>query len=189
MASPQIITALLNALHDTDTRVRQESIRSLVSLSSSHREVIQVLRTLTQQDVDADVRYEAAVGLAKQGERSPDTVALLLQALSAAKSWSVRRDAIRLLGSLEQIDERTLDTILQGLLDDDNEVRTACVETLAQLGRSSPEAASMIGSRLAQAIEDPIFEKLDAYKRRSAHEYAFNGLWLMVVSGEIVAEE
>jgi HEAT repeat protein len=189
LSSPQIMTALLKALHDTDARVRQETIRSLVSLNGSQPEVMEALATMTMQDSEPDVRYEAALALAKQGHFSSSLSTLLLKALQAARSWSARRDAARLLGQAELIDEYAIDALLQGLLDDDNEVRAACVETLAQIGRRSPQIASTVGGKLAQAIEDPTFEKPDIYKGRSAHEYAFNGLWLMVVSGEVLAEE
>ncbi len=98
------------------------------------------------------------------------------------------RDSVHLLGEIAQVDETIIESLWRGLLDENNTVRTTCVEALAQLGRRFPGTAVSISSKLVQAIEDPQFDKPDN-KMRSAHEYAYNGLWLMVVSGEVLVEE
>ena len=69
-------------------------------------------------------------------------------------------------------------------MDEANYVRTACTEALAQLGRRFPGAAETIERKFLQAIEDPEFDKPDS-TRRSGHDYAYNGLWLLVVGGEL----
>jgi len=112
----------------------------------------------------------------------------LQQALQDSRSWSTRSDSAYFLGKIDQVDEAVLESLLQGLLDEDNDVRTTCVNALALLGRHFPDTSVSIGSKLVQVIEDPLFERLDN-KLLPAHEYAFNGLWLMVVSGEVSAEQ
>jgi hypothetical protein len=40
-----------------------------------------------------------------------------------------------------------------------------------------------------QALEQPEFDKRDNISERSAHDYAYDGLWLLVVGGEIEGED
>ena len=42
--------------------------------------------------------------------------------------------------------------------------------------------------QLLQAIQDPEFDKPDSIFKRSGHDYAYDGLWLLVVGGEIEYE-
>jgi len=73
-----------------------------------------------------------------------------------------------------------IQALLNGLLDDHLLVRTACAKSLAQLGQHFPELLPEIEQRLVQAIEDPAFAKLDTVADRSGHDYAFDGLWLLI---------
>jgi HEAT repeat protein len=187
LRSPEATKALLLALQDTDARVREEAIRSLGKLRQMLPEVVQALYGILHQDADSEVRYVASVNLGTLNHLTPDVVATMVQALKDARSWSIRRASARLLSKVNRIDEGIVESLLSGLLDEDNDVRTACVEGLAVLERRFPDIAVTIGSKFVQAIEDPIYEKTDN-KSLSAREYAFNGLWLMVVSGDVVAE-
>ncbi len=189
LTSPNVLKALLNTLKDTDFRVRQEVIGTLAQLGQANSEVILALQNMMYQDAEAAVCYTAALNLGRIGQVSPEVITISLQALQNAKSWSLRRDIALFLSEIDQADEAIIEALWQGLLDDDNEVRASCVESLAQLGRRFPSIATVIGGKFVQALEDPRFDKPDNIKKRSAHEYAFNGLWLMVVSGEVVAEE
>jgi len=188
ITSLEIVTALFTALNDVDALVRQDALQSLVKLEPSQSEVVLALQNVLKQDSNDAVRYVAAVQLGKLDRVSNDTVITLLQALQNATSWSVRRDAARLLGERAQSDNTIIEILWQKLLDDDNEVRTSCIEALAQIGRRFPETSTFIAEKLIKAIEDPKFDKPDNVQLRSAQEYAFNGLWLMVVSGEVISE-
>lgn len=188
--APKVRKALWSALSDSEGQVRQEAMRAIASPLSKHSKITETLQNIMQLDPDAEVRYTAAILLGKKGLKAHNLVEMLLDTLQHAKSWSLRRDAALLLGNISMPDgETVIEALWQGLLDDDNEVRAACVEGLATLGRRSPDIATAVGAKLVRALEDPRFEKLDKTKRRSAYEYAFNGLWFMVVSGEVIAEE
>jgi len=63
-------------------------------------------------------------------------------------------------------------------------VRTVCAYALAQLGQGFSSASETIAKELLQAIEDPKFDKFDSTGWRSGHDYAYEGLWLMVVGGK-----
>ena len=75
--------------------------------------------------------------------------------------------------------------MLHGLLDNNYDVRIACAEALAQLGQRFPNEVEAIEKKLIQAIDDPAFDKLDSVVGRSGHDYAYEGLWLLVVGGEL----
>jgi len=136
-------------------------------------------------DAEADVRSNAAQSLAQLAQASPEVFVVLLEALSQAKDISVRRDIARLLGQVGQSDEQTIQALWKGLLDENYELRTACAEGLAQLGQRFSTAAETIEKKFIQAIEDPTFDKPDSDIRRSGREYAYDGLWLLVVGGEL----
>jgi HEAT repeat protein len=188
LKSSQIVECLLTALQDFDARVRQEAVRSLGKLEQTLPKAVPALYNSLHQDSDPEVRYVVAVSLGKLNHLTPDVVLTLQQALQDSRSWSTRSDSAYFLGKIDQVDEAVLESLLQGLLDEDNDVRTTCVNALALLGRHFPDTSVSIGSKLVQVIEDPLFERLDN-KLLPAHEYAFNGLWLMVVSGEVSAEQ
>ncbi len=88
------------------------------------------------------------------------------------------RNAALLLGQLGHSSISTIHVLLYGLLDRYKFVRTACAQALALLGQRFPSTAETIATELLHAIEDPEFDRLDDNtERRSAHDYAFDGLW------------
>jgi HEAT repeats len=136
-------------------------------------------------DTDADVRLRAAESLGSLAQSSQEIVNMLLAALRLAPDSSVRRDSARLLGKIGHNDEQILQALWQGLVDKDNVVRTACAEALAMLGQRFPDIVEIIEKKFIQAIEDPAFDQPDSLFERSGHDYAYDGLWLLVVGGEL----
>ena len=64
------LPALVEALNDSDARVRSEAIRALVKFGPGGNEAISALAKVQQQDGDAQVRTEAAKAVEKlQGAR------------------------------------------------------------------------------------------------------------------------
>ncbi len=182
--SPEAIAALLAALHDAEADVRSFAAVSLGQLGQTSPEVIAALLAALH-DAEAEVRSSAAVSLAKLGQTSPEVIEGLLEGLRKAESWSIRRDSARFLGQIAQADEATLDALWDGLLDDDNDVRTACAQALAQLGRRFPTITQSLEARFVEAIQDPKFDERDKFIDRPAYDYAYDGLWLLVVGEEL----
>ena len=182
-ASPDAMAALVTAQHDADANVRFAAAVSLAQLGSAFPDAMAALVT-AQYDADANVRFAAAVSLAQLGSASPEVIAGLLEGLRQAESQSVRQDSARFLGQMGQADEATLDTLWHCLLDDLGDVRTACAQALAQLGRRFPAIMQSLEARFIEAIQDPKFDKPDKYEGRPAYDYAYDGLWLLVVGGE-----
>lgn len=186
---PQVRKGLLNALYDSDAHVRQAAVRALASSKTLPSRTLATLQHVLAEDADSDVRFTVALILGQKGQRSHELSETLFQALSAARSWSVRRETALLLAEMPLDTEAVIAALCHGLLDEVDDVRAACVEGLVLSGRRSPQSATAIGNMLVQALEDPRFAKPDGTQKRSAHEYAFNGLWLMVGSGEVIAEK
>ena len=111
---------------------------------------------------------------------------MLIETLSDAETWYIRQDAARLIGQFGQADEATIKTLLHGLFDDDNDVRAACVKALVRLARRFPEVSKKIEAKLVNAIEkDASFDKLDKISSRTGHDYAFDGLWMLITGSSL----
>lgn len=100
--------------------------------------------------------------------------------MKQATSWSLRRDAARLLGQLVSAELATISDLLRVLLDRHNDVRAACAEALAQLAPRHPGQADTVAQRLVKVIGDPGYVKKDRYGQRSGQEYAYDALWKLV---------
>jgi len=174
--SPEVLTALIQALKYTIPAVREAAAKSFENSLLTP----EVLAALTESLYDAspEVCYQAAISLGKLGRTSPNIEAMLLKALQSAESASIRHNAALLLGQLGHSSISTIHVLLYGLLDRYKFVRTACAQALALLGQRFPSTAETIATELLHAIEDPEFDRLDDNtERRSAHDYAFDGLW------------
>ncbi len=182
-ASAEVISALLTALHDENARVRSTAAWGLGQLGQASPEAISALLTALH-DQNAIVHSYAAQSLGQLGQASPEVSAGLREALHKAKDRSTRRDSVGFLGQIGQGDEATLNALWRGLLDSDNDVRAASAQTLAQLGRQISTITQGLEAKLVEAILDPKFEKSDNTGRR-AYDYAYDGLWFLVIGGEI----
>jgi HEAT repeat protein len=112
-------------------------------------------------------------------------VSALVEGVQQASPWSVRQDCARLIGQIGSGDEALIETLWRGLLDPDNDVRAACAQALALLGRRFPQIKELIAAKLAQAIRAPEFAEPDQLANRIGHDYAFDGLWLLVAGGSL----
>lgn len=147
-----------------------------------------LLPALKKDEVE-DVRLQATVSLVRLTQKvSDETTNLLLDALKNSDDWSVRRDAAHFVGRLGESSEQNIQALYNGLLDKDNDVRTACMRGLVLFARRFPATYAPIEKLFTQALEQPEFDKQDNIER-SAHDYAYDGLWLLVVGGEIEDED
>ena len=149
--------------------------------SSAETELVAILSNSLGDD-DANVRYRAAQSLGQLGQATPEVVQVLLDGAHLAPSWSTRRDYINLVGKIGKYDQQTVDVLLMGFTDQDNGVRAACAQALARLGQRNPEAVEEIASTLIQTLEDPRFGPVDPYAKRTGYDYAFDALWMLIVS-------
>ncbi len=146
-------------------------------------------------DKDLIVCLSAARSLSKLQPSSPDAQEVLLKALTSPEN-SYRRYSAALLGQFGMYNESTLQILwgelpntstklASGLRDEDPEVASTCAQALAQIVRRFPDRAEEIQSRLAEAIRKREFDPRILPLRRSAHNYAFEALWLLVVGGTL----
>ena len=181
-----LVPPLVDALDDDEVDVRSRAAESLVQLGQAGPDTVaDVVRALRDAlgDDSVNVRYRAAASLVQLSQAGPEVMSALIEALQKAGSWSTRRDAARSLGQIGGGDEQTLSALWHGLQDSDNDVRTACSEALATLGQRFPKHAPAIEKKLAQAISDSAFDKPDSVVKRTGHDYAFDGLWLLIAGG------
>ena len=185
-ASPEVVTALLHALaHDTDDIVRYSVAQSLGQVASASPEVVTALLHALAHDTDDIVRRNVASSLGQLTQKLSDEISIvLLEALKNSDDWSTRQNVARLIGRLSEGNQQNLQALYQGLLDADNDIRTACVRGLVTLARRFPGIYEAVEKMLMRAIKQKKFDKQDNVGR-SAHDYAYEGLWLLVVGGEI----
>jgi len=178
-------SALLEALHTEDPVARYYAALGLGKLERG-RTSGAVMRALLDalHDNDQEVRYQAAQSLVQLGQASPEIVATLFEALRSTKSWSQHANVVRLLGYVGSSDPSTIEVLLQQMLDTQAIDGQRSAQALTLLGRRFPETADVIARRLVQVIEDPQFLKIDN-AGRPLHERAYDGLWLLMVGGEI----
>jgi HEAT repeat protein len=72
------------------------------------------------------------------------------------------------LGQLNQADATIVTLLWQGLLDTDNDVRRACAQALAQIGKRESGLRPLIEKKLLEALDDPKFEVRARFTDRSA---------------------
>jgi HEAT repeat protein len=179
VGSQEAIRGLLAILKGEDADARRRTAESLGQIGGNSEEVVRGLVTALQ-DEEASVRYQAVVSLGLVGEKSTQVITMLIEALSKAEDWHVRLDAARLLGQIGRGDKAIFDALWNGLLDEVDDVRSACAQALVQLSKQTSSMTQELEARLLQAIDDPMFGKLD-YRRRPATNYVYDALWLLLV--------
>ena len=179
-ASPEAVAALVAAF-DSDAPVRRSAAQSLGQLGQEAPEAVAAL-VAALHDSAAPVRSSAAWGLGQLGQEAPKVINELCEALQEAGGSAIRRDAAHLLGRIGQGDNVVVHALWRGLLDEDDEVRSASAQALAQVGRRNTAIAELIKKRFVEAIHDP---KFDQQGYHPAYDRAYEGLWSLVVSIEI----
>ena len=183
-SSPEVSKALVASLDDANDRVRNAATESLGQLGQSSPEAVRALNSALH-DANDRVRNAAAGSLGQLGHSSPEANEVLLETLRDAQDSRARNNAVRFLGQFGQSDEQTVQTLWRGLLDEDAHVRTSCARALARLTGRFPDYTETIERKLIQAIIEQEFDKADGIYRRSGHDYAHEGLWLIAVGDEI----
>jgi HEAT repeat protein/energy-coupling factor transporter ATP-binding protein EcfA2 len=182
-ATPEAVRALLGALGDADPTVRIEAARVLGQLGQATPEVVRALRDALD-DADPLVRYVCVGQLHALEHATPEMAPLAREGLAQAEGWSARVELARYLGDAGPADATTVEALRQGLLDTDNDVRTACAEALARIAQRFPASRQQIEQLFIQALADPAFAARDEIADRTGHDYAYHGLWLLFTNAE-----
>jgi NACHT domain/HEAT repeats len=187
--TPEVITALVTALHDEDAHVRYGAASSLGRLDKEKvrekvtPEVITALVTALH-DEDARIRYGAASSLGTLKQDLSEVIDILREALRYAKEERICAISANLLGKLSHGDETTCETLIYGLLNENNNVSDSCNRALVLLGNRFPATRQLIEAKLVHAIQDPEFVNHNE-NGPSGHDNAYTGLWLQIVNREI----
>jgi hypothetical protein len=150
-------------------------------------------------DADADVRGAAARALAEAMDKPEDAVrfldemgsrreaefaAALRQLGGSETSYSDRAKVVKLLGVLYLRGLGTLEQLAEHLLDEDNDVRRACVRAFVEIGGTSSDRRRRVIDLLLKVLEDPRFDAPDKYENRTGKDYAYQGLRTLLADGD-----
>ncbi|MFN7095158.1 MAG: HEAT repeat domain-containing protein, partial [Burkholderiales bacterium] len=112
-ASPEAITALVKALANSDSDVRQHAAKSLGQLGQASPEAITALVKALADD-NWRVRQHAAESLVKLGQASPEVITALVKAL-ADRDSDVRQHAAESLVKLGQASPETMPALAKAM--------------------------------------------------------------------------
>lgn len=143
VTDPKIIAALMTALKDSDTEVRETAMQALVQLRAPNmfEPLVDALK-----DASADIRERAAFGLGQLDDKR--AIAPLTAALKDS-SASVREQAVFALGQLR--DPAVTDALVIALKDESPSVREQAAFALGQIGNKAAVDALMAALRDASA--------------------------------------
>jgi HEAT repeat protein len=142
-ADQKIIVALLQALKDESSTVREEAAEALGLLGKPDQEVIVALLQALKGDTNSNVRNQAAEGLGRLGKADTNIIAALLQALKD-REFYVRGQAAAALGKLGKADHDLIDALLQAMNDKESYVQYQATEALFKLGKTEPKVIAAL---------------------------------------------
>lgn len=190
--SPEAIAVLVAMSQDTqvESHVRAHVALALRHIGTVSPKVITALVTILQdKQAGANMRSSVASALFQLGQIkqifSSDIPATIFSDwFRYVKHQLVRRDLAHILSLSNPIDDAILNTLWQDLLDEFYEVRKACAQALARIGKRQSALRATIETRLIEAMHDPAFEVLDKVEKRPAYDAVYEGLWLLLVDSE-----
>jgi HEAT repeat protein len=145
---PEVLRILLEALNDTDHKVRRRAAESLGELRQASPEVISSLLQFTHDTV-SDIRFFVIDALASLRQPISEIMAVLFQALQDSDP-RVRSRAAFALEWQKQASPEVISALVQALHDDNSEVRRQAAYSLGMLGKTSPE----VEAALCQLLQD-----------------------------------
>lgn len=181
-ASPKTVQALLSALDDHEADVRRSVVESLGLFAQSSPKIMRALISVLS-DPDSDVRSRAATSLRRIEHIPSELIPLLVQSLHNTNYPSTSRDVASLLGELAPESQTIVHALLREFCKESSAVRSACTQALVLLGKRFPLIIPEIETKLLDAIHNVQYDKIDD-SGRSGHDYAYDGLWLLVVGDE-----
>jgi len=174
---------------ELEENIRVRAVQSLGQAGAGSAEAIAGLLTALKAEKAEIVRSRAAESLGRLAQKLSDEMNdILLDALKNSGSWLMRQEAARLIGRLGKENEQHIQALYSGLLDEYNYLRAACMHGLVLFARRFPATYAAIEKLFMQAIEQSEFDKQDN-AGRSAHDHAYDKLWLLAVGGEIEDED
>jgi hypothetical protein len=131
LGNEEVVSALLEALHDTDRGVRERAAQSLGQVGAGNEEVVSALLEALH-DTDRGVRRLAAQSLGQVGAGNEEVVSALLEALHDADR-DVQWGAAQSLGQVGAGNEEVVSALLEALHDADSIVRWSAAQSLGRL--------------------------------------------------------
>jgi HEAT repeat protein len=139
LSSRASITALSNALQDTDQQVRLAAIRALGRMGVTASPAVPQLTNLLT-DPDEEMRSATAYTLSVIGSAGKAAVPNLIKALRDQQSEKVRLSAANALGRMDTEAQTVVPALVDALKDSSEGVRLSAANALGQLGSNAKTA-------------------------------------------------
>jgi HEAT repeat protein len=178
--SDDVVQALLKAVHDTEDHVRARAVESLGNRASLSPKVLKALLFVLRNDTFFGARWAVVKSLKSLKELPEKAVFAVVQALLEDAHEAVRQDCAHFLGQGGFGDKRTIEALLKGLSDPDQQVRIACSQALVRLGQRFPERKTMITMQLERIVQSLQKETISYSGWRAPCDVAYDALWLLV---------
>ncbi len=146
-----VVASLIQALRDTEERIRRVAAESLLSLDLAGNDIVLTLLLGALQDKSPFIRFNAAAAISRVGPKAALAVGSLNRALSD-EDWRVRRIVCETLGSIGPAANSAIEPLLKVLEDRGNNdwVRSNAALALARIG---PQNENVMGA-LSSALKD-----------------------------------
>lgn len=144
--SDQSVVALKEGLHDDDRAVRQHTLELLAQMAARDQNAIPLL-VQALKNPDEPLGRPAANALLKLGIKA---VPPLSEALKD-KNVAVRNGALQVLARLGPKAEAAVQGLLDGLQDEEGEVRWAAIRAIAHVGRGGATLAPVLAPMLTDS--------------------------------------
>jgi hypothetical protein len=103
--------------------------------------------------------------------------------------YRLRVGVVPLLAVLSQDDPSVMPLLVDGLTDEDNDVRTECARNLVLIGRSSQHCRPKVTALLVETLNDRHFATPDKYVLRPASDYAYDALVSLMSSEQATGHD
>jgi len=148
---PETLGALVQAMTDSVSEVRQAVREALSSLVKREAGVVIQLRQALTED-DKEVRTNALLALAALRHEEVDEAAVV--ELLQHQYLGVCRAAAEVLGQFERVGSETVGALVQALADSDSELQQAVREALGSLARRDTRVVTKLRQALAEDDEE-----------------------------------
>jgi len=176
----------VQALNDSDWRVRRTALPSLFALKEVSEELAAKVLDYFQREQYPEFK-QLALGLSLKWDQLSANESDLNKLLNSSW-WQVRQVAAQALGKLEQLGEATLTALVQGLSDGDSNVQQAIRDTLTTLAQRDETVVRKLRQALLKATSDEsqtyifltliaVLKQLDSNDEKHLYELLRNSDW------------
>lgn len=180
LPSKDVLPALLSALQDTEDYVRCCAVEGLGHMLPLFPEILTALLFVLRNDPFFGTRWAVIKSLKGREKLSKSAILATVQTLLEDTHQVIRQDCAHLLGQGGSRDKRTIQALLRGLSDEDEQVRNACSQALVRLGQRFPERRDMITLQLERIVQERQDDSVSWFGLSTPCDMAYDALWFLM---------